>query len=102
MSQNKGPLCIPGYYWDEERRRYFPESSRPKGKLVPDEDRVSATATSSEPTRIDHNSLPHRKSLLRSKANLQKGLSNYVQRTSFTQSVLVFNMCLIPVLSSIQ
>ncbi|PAV17093.1 hypothetical protein PNOK_0715700 [Pyrrhoderma noxium] len=87
MSQNKGPLCILGYYWDEERRRYFPESSRPKGKLVPDEDRVSATATSSEPTRIDHNSLPHRKSLLRSKASLQKGVSNYVQRTSFTHEM---------------
>lgn len=29
------PVELPGLYWDEERNRYFPLSSKPKGGLKP-------------------------------------------------------------------
>ncbi|KAH8114711.1 hypothetical protein DFH11DRAFT_1855309 [Phellopilus nigrolimitatus] len=36
MSRDGKPLELPGLYWDEERRRYFPMSSRPKRKTEDD------------------------------------------------------------------
>lgn len=32
MSRNGRPLELPGLYWDEERNRYFPTSSKPNGR----------------------------------------------------------------------
>ncbi|KAL5482471.1 hypothetical protein ACEPAI_9065 [Sanghuangporus weigelae] len=34
MTRDGKPLELPGLYWDEERRRYFPIASRPKRKAI--------------------------------------------------------------------
>lgn len=44
MARDGKPLDLPGLYWDEERRRYFPIASRPKRKTI-DEDQAQAATT---------------------------------------------------------
>lgn len=88
MSRNGRPLELPGLYWDEERNRYFPISSKPNGR--PAKRKVEETDGLEPSVPIANANLRKGRHITTSAAyvrNTRTGVYNAPSRAQLIQSV---------------
>ncbi|KAI5121080.1 hypothetical protein M0805_008593 [Coniferiporia weirii] len=85
MSRDGKPLDLPGLYWDETRRRYFPLSSRPKRKPEREEDRELTAPRKDETHARRLAKLPASSSCIKA---IRSGNGSFVERSRLAHELV--------------